>query len=170
MGSRSLREFEIQIQRLDYSAHEFEFKINKDFFLLFENGQIEEGEGEAFLTLEKSETMMHLHFKIDVKVNSECDISLVQFEEKFHIEKNLIVKFGEVAQEMSEDVIVIDRTDPSFNVANFIFEYVTLQIPIKKIHPSLRGVDRPEVAYRDVEPNNKNTVDPRWEALKKLKN
>ncbi len=173
MGRRNLDAFEINFHRLSNGKHEFDFDIDENFFNSFEDSLIEEGKGKAFLTLEKSESMLQLHFKLVVKLQLICDVSLKPFTYPIEIEPRLIIKFGEEREELSEDVFVIHHHDVSVNVASFIHESISLEVPYKKIHPELEEQDRPNIAYSD-EPvsdgeSAEESIDPRWEVLKNLK-
>lgn len=171
MGKRNFRDYEINFSKLSNGIHEFNFEVDSDFFKDFELSLIEEGEGEVFLEFEKSETMLQLRFAIKASIKLICDISLKPFDYQVNLKQNLIVKFGEEPMELSEDVIVIDNHAVSLNVAEYIYQFISLEIPYKKIHPDLVGEERPDMFYEDHanEDNKKKSIDPRWEALKNLK-
>ena len=168
-----IKEFQINFVQLQNGSHDFEFEITKDLFDHYEDSLIEKGKGEAFLTLEKSERMMQLHFSGTIAVELICDISLEPFDYVVSLDRDIIVKFGEEAAELSDDVIVIPNEAHQINVADFIYEFISLGIPMKKGHPKLEGVGRSELADSDKteEPDETGEpeIDPRWEALKKLK-
>ncbi len=171
MGRQKMKEFEINFVQLDNGVHEFDFQVDQDFFGLFEEGLVERGKGDVFLELEKSETMLQLHFHIKVEVELFCDITVEPYQFQITSDPKLILKFGETDEELSEDIMVIDRGRASINVAHFIHEFISLGVPIKKIHPDIADQERPDLVYSDknIESQEEQT-DPRWEALKKLKN
>ena len=77
-------------------------------------------------------------------------------------------------EELSDEISSIDIGMQALNVSSYIYEFVSLEIPMKKIHPNLRSEERPELVYKDETPSlnrqeQDHTVDPRWEALKKIK-
>ncbi len=172
MSGKAFKDFEVQIFGLDNGDHNYDFRINKSFFQLFPNSLVENGKGVAFLRIEKSETMMHLHFKLEVVVELICDVTLEEFDFPIHTEDELIIKFGEEEIELSEDVMIINRNATSINVAKFIYEFVSLAIPMKKLHPKIKDQERSDLIYsdksEDVE-SSEEEIDPRWEVLKKLK-
>ena len=170
MGNRELRDFEINIIQLDNSRHDFTFELDDEFFNLFPESLIEKGKGSAFLTLEKTETMMQLDIHIELTVELVCDLSLKKFDFPIDLRKQVIFKFGEEDKELSEDVRVIVGTTPSINIANYLYEFANLGIPMKKVHPDLVDKARPDLFYTDESDSAKDSeVDPRWEVLKKLK-
>jgi len=65
---------------------------------------------------------------------------------------------------------------PSINIGDFIYEFITLAVPLKKLHPRYEEAfdedDEPEMIYTSQEESDEEESqesDPRWEALKKLK-
>jgi uncharacterized protein len=171
---KGLREFQIDIFNLGYKLHEFEFQIDNRLLRMYEHSLVEKGGGICKLSLEKSETMMNLHFHIDVKVELICDRSLDSFDYPIKLEESLIIKFGEDNYSLSDDVIVIKDDTATIDVSEFIYEFITLAVPLKKLHPRYEETedDEPDLIYtsEDEDTDRENgEVDPRWEALKKLK-
>jgi uncharacterized metal-binding protein YceD (DUF177 family) len=81
------------------------------------------------------------------------------------------VKFGEEYDDSDEDVITIPMTDHAFNAAQLIYEDVMLSIPMKKVSPNVSDEDL-EILNRfspEIIEEEEPATDPRWEALKKLK-
>ena len=170
MESIEARDFLLNIPSLKNGVHEFHFEIKNSFFEQFENGLVEKGNGECDLTLKKSETMMQLAFEINFEIELICDRSLEPFQYPIKKKVELIVKFGEVDEELSEDLIVINFETQIFNVAPYLNEIIGLSIPMKKLHPKYEGLETPDLIYRSEDEENSEEMDPRWEALKKLSN
>ena len=173
---KGLRDFQIDIFRLSHKLHEFEFNIDDRLFSQFEHSIVEHGKGKCYLELTKSETMMTLNFQIDASVELICDRSLDSFDYPIKIDEKVIIKFGEDNYSLSEDVIVIKQDTASINIGEFIYEFITLAVPLKKLHPrfedELEEDDEPEMIYTsqdEEETDDSQETDPRWEALKKLK-
>lgn len=84
-------------------------------------------------------------------------------------------KYGEEAQEISDEIMIITQDQVSLDLGQFIYEFIALSIPIKKIHPSLRTDDEDESEFKMIystsvdEEETPEETDPRWEKLKKLK-
>ncbi len=171
MDKKAFRAFEISIFNLSSKVHEYRFPINETLFGLFEQSIVERGEGTSEVVLTRSETMMTLHFDINAKVELICDISVKPFWHEIKVEKDIMVKFGEADEELSEDVIVIHRDTQFFNVAEYIYQFLLLSIPMKRIHPDIKDEQRPDIVYSSEEPEQEEEqeTDPRWAALKNLK-
>ncbi|MBR08489.1 MAG: hypothetical protein CMP48_12535 [Rickettsiales bacterium] len=173
---KGLRDFQIDIFSLSHKLHEFEFNIDDRLFSQFEHSIVDHGKGKCYLELTKSETMMTLNFQIDASVELICDRSLDSFDYPIKIDEKVIIKFGEDNYSLSEDVIVIKQDTASINIGEFIYEFITLAVPLKKLHPrfedELEEDDEPEMIYTsqdEEETDDSQETDPRWEALKKLK-
>jgi uncharacterized metal-binding protein YceD (DUF177 family) len=96
----------------------------------------------------------------------------------------MIYKFGSEVKEIDESVMMITRDTPSINVAQLIYEFILLALPLKKIHPDYKNeLDEEDneleggFVYLDeasteesTEEESTTAVDPRWEQLGKLKN
>ena len=74
-----------------------------------------------------------------------------------------------------EDVITIPHQAHAFNVAQLIYEDVMLSVPMKKLSPNvsekdLELLEKFSPAVDETEEAEEETgTDPRWDALKKLK-
>ena len=78
------------------------------------------------------------------------------------------------SEELSDEISTIDMGMQILNVSGYIYEFVSLEIPMKKVHPRLRGQERADLVYKDETPSlndqeQENKIDPRWEVLKKIK-
>lgn len=172
---KGLREFQIEIFRLGHKSHEFEYEITDKLFSLHEHSIVDKGRGRCRLVLDKSETMMTLQFEIAAEVELICDRSLDAFWHPIELKEEIIIKFGDDNYSLSDEVLVIKYETPSINVGDFIYEFINLAVPMKKLHPRYQDEedDQPEIIYtsqEDVSEDDKeDQVDPRWEALKKLK-
>ena len=174
MKKKDLREFVINLHSLASGEHEFQFDINEELLALHEQNIVEGAAGKCIIRMRKTETMMTLDFNISATVELLCDVSLKPYSQEIKVDRELIIKFGEEEQELSEDVLVIHWDTQQLSVAEYIYEFLLLAVPMKRIHPDLEDKDRPEVIFvskadEESDDGNEDTIDPRWEALKKLK-
>lgn len=174
MKTNVLKSFEINLARLENGTHHFQFELVPNFFETFENNLVEDGFGKASLIMDKSESMMALNFTIEVDVLLICDVSLESYRESLICQKKHIVKFSLTSEELSDEISTIDMGMQILNVSGYIYEFVSLEIPMKKVHPRLRGQERADLVYKDETPSlndqeQENKIDPRWEVLKKIK-
>lgn len=178
MEKRDLKQYDINIFKLNDGEHHYSFRVNDDFFTKFENSLIEEGDVLANVTLHKSSSLISLMIHLKGSVVLTCDRSLDKFDYPINEEAPMRFKFGEEEQELSEDMAVIANNTQVINVAQFLYEYMGLALPMKKLHP--RYVDEEDEGTEELKliyTSKNNTasekreedIDPRWNMLKKLK-
>ena len=178
----TLRPYDINIAGLQYKRHEYDFESDDAFFAALEQTIIEHGTVQTHLVLDKSETMIRLDFHIVGSVEQICDRSLDEYEQPVDTRQTMLLKFGDHNEELSDEIELIERNTQTINVARFIFEFLSLSLPMKRLHPRFRDEDDEEsdedspgrLVYQsdasetddDSEPTE--TIDPRWAALRKL--
>lgn len=162
----------MNIPSLKNGHHEFDFEIKDSFFASFEDSLVTKGNGHCRMDLKKTETMMTMDFEFDLGVELVCDRSLDAFTFPIKEKHELIVKFGEHDEELSEDLLVISRDAQTFDTAPLLYEFINLAIPMKKLHPRYDGQDTPDLIYQTevTEDESEEDIDPRWAELKKLSN
>lgn len=169
---KELKEFKIEIFGLSNSTHEFNFGFNDDFFTHFENSLVSKGKGTCYVHLTKTDSMITLGLSIKGSIELECDRSLELFDFPIEVSKEIIYKYGDEEKELSEDVFVILKGEQEINIATFLYESISLEVPMKKLHPKFQNdPDTDEMIYisEEQEEASEEKTDPRWEALKKLK-
>lgn len=167
-----LKNFVIPFSGLKIDIHHFEFVIDKKFFDAIEYAEIEHGSVNLDLTLIKQDRMMIFEFDFKGWVEVVCDRCLDKFDHPVVARERLIVKFGEVFEEQSDEVIIIPERTYEFNISPYLYEFIKLSLPMQCIHPDDENenstcnkemLDRLSHHHQDTE------SDSRWDALKKLK-
>ena len=171
-----LNQYTIQFASLNLGTYSFEFEITDKFFENFEESEIKKAKVNVQIDFEKQSRLMILDFNLKGFVNVMCDRCLIDFDFAIESTQRLIVKFGPEKKEETDEIITIPESDHEINVAQFIYEYVHLSLPPKRVHPENEKGESlcdPEIikkleAFKGKE-NEKQEGDPRWEALKKIK-
>ncbi len=168
-----LDRYHIDIFKLSNAIHDYDFKFDDEFFAGFEDSIVSVGEGAVKAKIEKNESFIKLTIDIDAKIELECDRSLDKFNYPIKVSNAIIFKYGEEEQELDDEIVVITRNTQRLNIAQYIYEFIGTEIPMKKLHPRFDDSDdKDELIYRsesDTEEKDDNEVDPRWNALKNLK-
>jgi uncharacterized metal-binding protein YceD (DUF177 family) len=175
------KEFDVDLVSLSNKQHDYQYVVDNSFFALFENSLVQVGTCKIKVELNKSETMLICYFDITGTIQLTCDRSLDLFDYPIQSKERIIFKYGEETKELSDEIIVIPRDLPTLNVAQFIYEFIGLCVPIKKLHPRYLSEQQQDDDLEDngilvyssenseEEETNKNEeIDPRWEDLKKL--
>lgn len=170
-----LKKYNIDIFSLAEKEHVYHYASDSKFFSEFPQDLIEKGKFEADLVLDKSSTMLRLDFHIKGVIGQVCDRTLEEYEEEVETGNRIFLKFGDRDEELTDEIEMIQRNTARINVARYIYDFIALALPVKKLHPRLRGEDEGDadevLVYGQLEADDTagSEVDPRWEALKSIK-
>lgn len=169
--------YDIEFKGLAEGLHKFEFFTDEKFFEHIEEGLVEKGDVKVAVILEKRSAFLKLRFKIKGWVELMCDRCLENYQQKVKHQTEIFVKFGEKDFEEGENVVWISSEEHHINLAQFIYEFVVLSIPLKHIHPKNKNGERGcnkemlnKLKKYSRSENVGEDIDPRWDALKNLGN
>jgi DUF177 domain-containing protein len=136
MGNR--RQFDIAFVGLKPGIHEFAYEVDEQFFLDYGQKDFESCHASVKLTLEKSTSFMRLKFEIGGSVKVICDRCGNPLPLNLWDEFNMVVKQVENPEEMNEneedpDIFYISRTESHLHLADWIYEFVTLSVPMQRM-------------------------------------
>ena len=167
-----LKQFVIPFGGLKPGVHQFSFEIDNKFFEQYEHSEIKKGNITVEISLEREEKMLILNFLINGNVEINCDRCYEPFLLPVSGKERLIVKFGDSFHEENEEVQIIPLGETQIDVSSFIYEFVHLLIPFRRVHPDDEignSLCDPDIIRRIDEREASSGPDPRWEVLKKLK-
>ena len=176
------KDFLIPFIGLKNGEHEFNYIIEKEFFDFYDYSDFNTICTNVSILLNKKSTLLELHFKHKGLVNLPCDVTNEDFNLDIKGEIDLVVKFGEEFNDEYDDVLIIPFNEYQINVAQYIYEMITLSIPVKRVHPGIAdGTLESEalfiLGYQEDESSEQEEdkteiteeeIDPRWSKLKKL--
>ena len=170
--------YNIEFKGLKEGLHEYEFEVNNKFFEHFDESLVKNGDVSVKVTLEKRSAFLKLLFSISGWLELTCDRCLEEYPQDVELETELFIKFGEETEyEEGDNVIWVLPEEHAIELAQVIYEYVALSIPLRQVHPNETGENscNPEMLERlnnitHVEEVEEEEIDPRWAALKNLKN
>jgi uncharacterized metal-binding protein YceD (DUF177 family) len=165
-----LKNFVIPFSGLKIGNHHFSFKIDDKFFEQFQYSEISKGNLQVNCTLDKQSRMMILNFSMKGKVRVTCDRCADEFDQLLEGNQKLIIKFGEDQAEESDEIIVLAEKDHELYIGQYLYEYIHLLLPIKKVHKTDKNgksMCNPDVVKYITEVEDK-AADPRWEVLQQL--
>ena len=163
--------YSIGFTSLKPGEHLYEYTLGSTFFEENEDSVIRQGNVTVIVTLLKEERMMDLHFDIKGSVRVPCDRCNELVDLDIEGTERLIVKLGDRYYEESEDIQVIPEASHQFDLSPFLYEYIHLLLPYRKVHPDDENGNSmcdPEVLEKLNELNEHHEPDPRWDALKNL--
>lgn len=165
--------YSVNIIGLSNKAHTFDFTIGDEFFRQYGTEILQGGDFEAKVVLDKHETFIDADFRITGKAKLVCDRCLEPFEEPVSVHKKIMFKYGVEPAELSDEIVIITRDQDQLELGQYMYEFLSLEIPIKKLHPKFRDEEETgeegKIVYKSDPDQDGNEIDPRWEKLKKLK-
>lgn len=187
MGKFSL--YNIPLRSLSEGKHEFKYDLDKSFFSLIDDGtaEVKKGDLEVVVSLKKTAATFELNFAIVGAVQVPCDRCLDDIAMDVDTKNKLIVKFGKEYSEESDEIVIIPEDDGEINIAWFLYEFIVLSLPTKKIHPPgtcnkamssklnkhrARSADDTDDQDEDADDvsidDDSSYSDPRWDSLKDI--
>ena len=135
MGNR--REFDIAFVGLKPGLHEYDYEVDSKFFQDYKQTDFSNCQAKIKLTLEKNTSFLMLKFEVGGNMEVVCDRCGNNLGMELWDEFNLIVKLVENPDEMNvteddPDIHYISRTESHLHVADWIYEFVTLSIPMQR--------------------------------------
>lgn len=165
--------YRVNIIGLSNKAHTFDFTIGDEFFKQYGTEILQGGDFEAKVVLDKHETFIDADFSIKGKAKLVCDRSLEPFDQPVKVHRKVMFKYGEEAAELSDEIVVITRDQATLELGQFMYEFISLEIPMKRLHPKFRDEEEDngegKIVYKSESKDDDSDIDPRWEKLKKLK-
>ena len=163
--------FNIPVKGLALGKHHYHFVVEDAFFEHYPDAEVHHGKIDLSLEIEKESRLMALQFHFDGSLQLVCDRCLEEYLQPVKNDFRLIVKYGEKEEEISEELITVPFETSRFNIAPYVYEYIRLMIPIKRVHPDdAFGNSTCNVEMlKKLEVYEKPVADPRWNALKDLK-
>ena len=169
----NIESYKIDLKALPQGVTNLEFKLDDEYFQAIDAPDIQRGELKSSLSINRTDDFYELNFHTEGVVHIPCDICLDDMDQTIETNDRLVVKFGEEYSE-DDDLVTVAENEGILDVSWFIYEFIALNIPIKHVHapgkcnPAMIEMLNQHSAARSGE-EEEETVDPRWEALLKLK-
>ncbi|HBK72379.1 MAG TPA: hypothetical protein DDZ39_12120 [Flavobacteriaceae bacterium] len=166
--------FVIPFKGLKEENHQFEFKIIKEFFEVYQYDDVYDADINVHLNFNKKSTLFELEFIANGSIQVACDLTNELFQQPVTSNLDLIVKFGDAYNDEDIDVLILPHGDYEIDISKFIYEMIVLALPSKRIHPGVKdGTLKSDILdkLKELQPktiNNNTSSDPRWDKLKGL--
>jgi uncharacterized metal-binding protein YceD (DUF177 family) len=183
--------YSIQLKTLELGQHEIEYHLDNQFFKDIDGEEFQKGDVNVHVTVVKSASQSELTFLLEGSIIVQCDRCLDEMDLPIKTQGHLIVKLGKEYSDDGDEIVFIPEEQGIINVSWFMYEFISLAIPLKHVHPyglcnkemsrKLRSHiatdlgDGEEITFEDEaadfdeETDDESHNDPRWDALKNLK-
>ena len=151
-----------------------DFNLDDEFFRALDGSQLEHGALHVSVSIRKVTGFFDLQFHTVGSVTISCDRCLDDMDQPIEADNHLVVKLGDTYSD-DDDTVTVDENEGVLDLSWFIYEFIMLAIPIKHVHAPgkcnsamTQKLDELSGAVRSGE-EEAGPIDPRWEALSKLK-
>lgn len=179
--------YKVDLKNLSPGVHEFEYFLENKFFIDIDGTEVQKGKVKVLLTVKRASIMFEMNFQITGIVSAPCDRCLDDLDLPVETKNRLVVKFGKEYAEESDEIVVIPEEEGAINLAWFLYEFIALSVPMKRVHPPgkcnkamssklKKHVARNPEEEDDYSPADEaediivddapGDIDPRWDALK----
>ncbi len=169
-----LETLKIDLKRLEEGTNHLEFDLDDIYFKAVDAPEVSQGSVHVSLDILRTRNdFFTLDFHETGTVMVPCDVCLDPMEQSIETTQRLEVKFGTENSE-EDDLVTVAEDEGILDVTWYLYEFIALAIPIKHVHapgkcnPAMvRALEEYSAARSGEE--DEQAMDPRWEALLKLK-
>lgn len=138
-------DYKIHISGLKPGRYDYEFPVGKELFLEYGNAYIFDADLVAYVAMEKGGGWMNVSCHTKGTVTVECDRCLEDLVIPMDFTADLAVKRAKIGEreEADDELMIIDPSDGEVDLKQFIYDYICLNLPLKKVHEE--GGCNPEV-------------------------
>lgn len=160
----------IRFTGLKSGVYKYGFLLEDTFFEGFENEEIKGGKVNFDVKMERMEHILLFTFSFEGEVTTTCDRCLEEMTVRVSGEEHLNVRFSDTEESDDEETAILPESANEIDLTPWMYEYIAVRLPMQHAHPE--GECDPEMVKYiadEEQPNGDDYVDPRWEALNKLK-
>lgn len=167
-----LNKYNIKFIGLKDGIHNFDFRIDNQFFDIFNYTEFNNCRIKSIVQLDKKLNLLKLNFYSKGFININCDLSNEPYEYLIDEKYQIVVKFGDKFNNDHDEIIILEHGSYKVNIAQYLYEMIVLSVPIKKLHPGIKnGTLKSNILKKLEELSPKSNIkvkDPRWDKLKDL--
>ena len=173
----------LKLKTLPFGTHAVECHLDESFFNLDEQTEVRRADVDVTLQVtRKSENTYHLEIACDGTLTIPCDRCLDDLDLPVEVDYSLNVEqMGTELDDSNDELLIVPSDWRELDAAPIVRDTVLLAIPMTHCHENeddcnadmldLLDSHLAEAVPDDVDDDQSETTstDPRWEALKKLK-
>ena len=170
-----LETLKIDLKGLNEGVNYLEFDLDDTYFKAIDAPEVGQGKVRVLLDITRTgNDFFTLDFHETGVVMVPCDICLDPMEQSIETTQRLEVKLGTENSE-EDDLVMVAEDEGILDITWYLYEFIALAIPIKHVHapgkcnPAMIRTLEEYSATRSGQEGNETPMDPRWEALLKLK-
>ncbi len=137
-----LKQFIIALPTLGDGHHEYEMKVDRDFFASRENDDVKEADVTAYVDVDVRHGVYEIGITCQGWIEVSCDRCLDPMRLDVDDDYDVTVRYGEDYDE-TDDTITLPESEVNFDLAPLIADTILLSIPLRHVHPD--GECNPEM-------------------------
>ena len=172
------RLYAFELSKLKDGLNELSFKIDRSFFAEFEHSLVEEGTVSIKTEIAKNKTHLDVLMHLMGTLQLPCDRCTEPYPFQVETQRRLIFAFEQRQEFKNEEVIMIDSNAVWIDLSKEFYDFIHLEVPLRKVPaPEIHVCDDSILKMLGIKEDEneaesipeEDQIDPRWEALKKLK-
>lgn len=178
--SREQNIYRIPYVGLKEGKHDFSFDITEKFFDAFDIDEVEKAEITVDIDFNKKTSHFELDFDVQGYLFTTCDRCLANYPQELLDEFKIFIKLTDEVDQESDDpnVIFLNRQETHIDLKQLIYEFIQLSLPLQRVcapepgkteycnQETLKHINKHEASSSE---EDNNDIDPRWAALKNIK-
>ncbi len=170
----SLDTYKIDLKGLDEGENRLSFSLDNDYFKAIDATEVNGGDVHVDLLIQRRDNVFTLDFHTEGTVVVPCDVCLDDMEQPIEADDRLVAQFGEEDSDDGDEVVTVAEDEGILDVSWHIYEFIALAIPVKHVHApgkcNAAMIEKfNELSAARSGDEDEKMMDPRWNALLKLK-
>ena len=164
----------IDLKGLQEGLTTLEYTLDDTYFQEIESSEISAGQVHVKVEIRKTRMFWELMLHTEGLVTIPCNLCMDDMEQLIAADNRLVVKLGEENNE-DDELVIVDEDEGILDLSWYIYEFIALAIPIRHVHApgkcnaAMMKVLEEHSTDRSSDEESTTSIDPRWEALSKLK-
>lgn len=131
---KAFKTFELPFYGLKEGLHQFDFQVSDEFFRNFPDSIIEKGRFFLKIELLKASSFAKLNLEYQGYMITDCDRCLNQIHLPLSGNNELLFKYSMEKNQDDGDIVYISRDIDKLNIAKYIYDFISLSIPLIKVY------------------------------------
>ena len=166
----ALQEHTIPFTGLKDGQHEFRFELGKPFFEAAGEEEFEGGEVAVKVVLDKTPLLLVTHIHVEGPVQVICDHCNTPMQLALKGDQRQIFQLHGEDDVDDDELVMLDPKAHTINLTHYIYECLRLAVPARHVHPAGQCDPEVDAVLGTLSVEHEPVPDPRWDALKQLKN
>ncbi len=129
-----LKQFIIALPALGEGQHEYEMKVDGDFFASRGNDEVKKADVTAYVDIDVRHGAYNIGITCQGWIEIPCDRCLDPMRHEVDDDYDVTVRYGEEYDE-KEDTIILPEEEVNFDLSPLIADTILLSIPLRHVHP-----------------------------------